>query len=311
MSKKRSPLESRILDYLDRTSLRVPINQLQAALEDAEPREIVDTLNILNKRCLVDLTHENSTLIITRRSHEEAEKLRHLEGDERTVYTHVARSGNMGIWIRDLRLQTELQQAQLTKLLKVLQTRKLIKAVKSVASKGKKFYMLFDLEPSVTHTGGVLYDDNQQFDYTFVDNLFKIIQAIVKRKGAKGCSIRDILAEIKQRSLTKNVELSEDVVETLAHALVLDGLLREVKKLDPVGAYVSYYFCSNPLPFCDFLSFIPCSRCPVRNKCQLTGDITPYNCLYLSEWGKGVSGLVGEGDLTVGAAQQESDMEGD
>jgi hypothetical protein len=38
-------------------------------------------------------------------------------------------------------------QVHIPKILKTLEARKLIKAVKSVASKNKKMYMLYDLEP--------------------------------------------------------------------------------------------------------------------------------------------------------------------
>lgn len=59
---------------------------------------------------------------------------------------------------------------QLNKVLKSLETKKLIKAVKSVSASKKKVYMLFDLEPDNSVTGGAWYQD-QDFESEFVDVL--------------------------------------------------------------------------------------------------------------------------------------------
>ncbi|KAL0207694.1 hypothetical protein P9112_012322 [Eukaryota sp. TZLM1-RC] len=297
MSKKKTSLDTRIFDLLDKAGTSVNIPHLQSVLDDVEPKEIVNTINELNKRCLVDLIQENGQLVVSRRSHEEAEKLRTLAEDERLVFTHIARTGNQGIWIKELRFGTNFPAPHLTKLLKTLQNRKLVKSVKSVQHKSRKVYMLYDLEPSATHTGGLLYDDNQNFDYNFVDNLLKIIVAIVRKKGHKGVSVKDIHNEIRQRGLTKNVDLPEDMVETLCNVCVLDGELNETKKLDDLGHYVSFFTVFQPIPLVDYVSCVPCTRCPVRRKCLLQGEIGPLNCLYLTEWISGVSGFVGEGDI--------------
>ena len=44
----------------------------------------------------------------------------------------------MGIWTKELKIKSNLQQPQITKILKSLEGRQLIKAVKSVASKNRK-----------------------------------------------------------------------------------------------------------------------------------------------------------------------------
>jgi DNA-directed RNA polymerase III subunit RPC6 len=54
-------------------------------------------------------------------------------------------SGNSGIWVRDIKLQTNIQQVTINKALKGLESRSLIKSVKAVHSKSKKLYMLFEL----------------------------------------------------------------------------------------------------------------------------------------------------------------------
>ena len=59
-----------------------------------------------------------------------------------------------GIWTRDLRSKTNLQQPQINKILKTLDSRSLVKSVKSVANANRKVYMLFELEPARDLTGG-------------------------------------------------------------------------------------------------------------------------------------------------------------
>lgn len=58
----------------------------------------------------------------------------------------------------------------MNKVLKSLETKKIIKAVKSVAASKKKVYMLFDLDPDSSVTGGAWYQD-QDFESEFVDVL--------------------------------------------------------------------------------------------------------------------------------------------
>jgi DNA-directed RNA polymerase III subunit RPC6 len=57
---------------------------------------------------------------------------------ERVVYQLVKESGNLGIWMRDIRTKTKLSQIILNKTLKALESKKLIKAVKSVHASKKK-----------------------------------------------------------------------------------------------------------------------------------------------------------------------------
>ncbi len=59
-----------------------------------------------------------------------------------------------GIWTKDLKYRTNLQQLQITKILKTLEQRSLVKAVKSASNASRKVYMLFELEPAKELTGG-------------------------------------------------------------------------------------------------------------------------------------------------------------
>lgn len=92
------------------------------------------------------------------------------DNEEKIVYSIIEEAGNKGIWIRDIRVKSNLIMTQLNKILKNLESRKLIKAVKSVNASKKKVYMLYNMEPDRTVTGGAWYQD-QDFESEFVDVL--------------------------------------------------------------------------------------------------------------------------------------------
>jgi DNA-directed RNA polymerase III subunit RPC6 len=84
-------------------------------------------------------------------------RLKGLEHDERLVYQIIETSGSTGIWIRDIRTQSNLQNPRLQKVLKALEGRQLIKTVRMHTHSSKKMYMLFNLSPSEELTGGAWY----------------------------------------------------------------------------------------------------------------------------------------------------------
>jgi hypothetical protein len=96
-----------------------------------------------------------------------AQQFHGLDISARMVYQVIERSGNLGIWTKDIRIQTNIQQQALNKIFKALESRQLIKPVKSVVAKSKKLYMLYNLNPSKELTGGVWYSD-LEFDHEFI-----------------------------------------------------------------------------------------------------------------------------------------------
>lgn len=83
-----------------------------------------------------------------------------MDNEERVIYNIIEEGANSGVWVRDIRGKSNLIMPQLTKILKNLENRKLIKAVKSVSASKKKVYMLFNLEPDRSVTGGAWYQDS-------------------------------------------------------------------------------------------------------------------------------------------------------
>jgi DNA-directed RNA polymerase III subunit RPC6 len=156
-----------------------------------------------------------------------ASKLSGLETSARLVYQVIERSSTAGIWTKDIRVQTNIQQQMLTKILKNLEQRQLIKPVKSVTQKAKKLYMLYELEPSKEITGGVWYSD-QEFDRSFISELRKLLLECLRRlNGGKGCTISEIRDKIQQSKVSRVALTNEDVGQ-LVRALVYDYLVEQV-----------------------------------------------------------------------------------
>lgn len=106
------------------------------------------------------------------------------DNEEKIVYRIIEEAENKGIWTRDIRFKSNLMHTQLKKILKSLETKKLIKVVKSVAASKKKVYMLYNLEPDETVTGGAWYQD-QDFETEFVDVLNQQCYRFLEQKKEK------------------------------------------------------------------------------------------------------------------------------
>jgi DNA-directed RNA polymerase III subunit RPC6 len=157
-----------------------------------------------------------------------ATKFKGLDTSARMVYQVIERAGNMGIWTKDIRLQTQQNIQALNKIFKTLETRRLIKPVKSVTAKAKKLYMLYNLTPAKELTGGVWYSD-LEFDHEFIAQLRTFAIHCVKRLNqGKGVTLMEIQQKMVQAKVSRTeLELSVDEVQQLVQTLVYDYLVEE------------------------------------------------------------------------------------
>lgn len=216
-----------------------------------------------------------------------------MDNEERIIYNIVEEGANTGIWIRDIRVKSNLIMTQLNKILKNLETRKLIKAVKSVNASKKKVYMLYNLEPDRSVTGGAWYQDSD-FEAEFVDVLnqqcFRFLQ--MRRENAKKlkegpitvqmktlCAVSEVHKFISELGISK-IKLDEEDLETILKTVVYDGKAQRVLQAD--GSYL-YKAVDSLLPP-EGLVQTPCGICPVISNCSDVGSITPKTCAYMSEW---------------------------
>nr|CAD7585943.1 unnamed protein product [Timema genevievae] len=249
------------------------------------------------------------------------DKIKGADNEEKIVYSIIEEAGSKGIWIRDIRYKSNLVPTQLNKILKILENKKLIKAVKSVAASKKKVYMLFNLEPDRSVTGGAWYCD-QDFEAEFVDVLnqqcYRYLQQ--KSENIKDCkggpiaarnisyaSSKDVWKFISELGISK-VQLSVEDIETILDTLLYDGKVERSVALD--GSYL--YRAIESLLAAPGIVRIPCGVCPVRlntssllnsqllifcalqlneiaqsgvlRMCNDVGSVNAKKCVYMKEW---------------------------
>lgn len=184
-------LKERFIRVFSEPIFKVGISN--AALKDKFGEVYIQLVPIINELVgesrLVMSKLANGGLFYTMVSDEIASKFAGLDVTARMVYQVIERAGNMGIWTKDIRIQTNVDQQALNKIFKGLESRRLIKPVKSVTAKAKKLYMLYNLTPSKELTGGVWYSD-LEFDHEFISELRTFLLHCVRRlNGGRGVTL--------------------------------------------------------------------------------------------------------------------------
>lgn len=245
-----------------------------------------------------------------------------LSFEEKLVLEAVKSAGNKGIWNREIRNQTKVSLNQMSKVLKNLETKKFIKAVKSVTASKKKLYMLYDLEPDKSVTGGAWYTGTE-FESEYVQLLQDYCYRYVKSKTDAKKSYLDgrdeslvSLSEVKEKvdkSEISNIKLTLQDIEMILDTIVTDGLVEKIKvekKLDNLTTskintdipikieknltsdeedpdstnYTYYYRSLVQVAESTGVMRAPCGQCPYIHECKQAAVINPDNCLYLQRW---------------------------
>jgi DNA-directed RNA polymerase III subunit RPC6 len=200
-------------------------------VEFTDPNELNLAVQVINEMLAESRLQMSKTssgeLFYTMIDEEVAAKYAGLDVAAKLVLQCIEKAGNTGIWTKDIRMQTNIQQQALNKIFKQLEQRCLIKPVNSVAAKSKKLYMLYDLKPSKELTGGVWYS-GLDFDHEFISELRTFVMHCTRRlnKG-HGVTLTEIKSKMEQAKISK-VELSLDEVRQLVQTLVYDQKIEEV-----------------------------------------------------------------------------------
>jgi DNA-directed RNA polymerase III subunit RPC6 len=228
--------------------------------------------------------------------------------DEKLVYAVIKESGNKGIWIRDISTKTNVKSTALNKALKSLESKKLIKSVQSVNASKKKVYMLFDLEPDRSITGGAWYS-GKEFESEFVEILneqcyhylcekreqlagnAKYADPVLRRNALFATS-KEIRDYIKSLGISK-VDLSVEDIESILNTLVYDGkceksvmassLSMSVTAVEHIHLYRAVGSLLDPKTGSGIVR-TPCGICPLFDNCHPDGLINPKQCVYMKEW---------------------------
>uniref|UniRef100_A0A8C7WER2 DNA-directed RNA polymerase III subunit RPC6 n=1 Tax=Oncorhynchus mykiss TaxID=8022 RepID=A0A8C7WER2_ONCMY len=234
----------------------------------------------------LDLLRNSSGLLYRMKDAQTASKMKGSDNQEKLVYQVIEDAGNKGIWSRDIRYKSNLPLTEINKILKNLESKKLIKAVKSVAA-SKKVYMLYNLQPDRSVTGGAWYSD-QDFESEFVEVLnqqcFKFLQSkaevardskqnpMVQRNSSFATS-HEVWKCICELGISK-VDLSMEDIETILNTLIYDGkvemtiIAAKEGTVGSVDGQMKLYRGVNPIIQPTGLVKTPCGLCPVSPPSQ-------------------------------------------
>ncbi|KAM5305228.1 DNA-directed RNA polymerase III subunit RPC6 isoform 2-T2 [Glossophaga mutica] len=260
-------VENRIIELCHQFPHGITDQVIQNEMPHIEAQQRAVAINRLLSMGQLDLLRSNTGLLYRIKDSQNAGKMKGSDNQEKLVYQIIEDAGNKGIWSRDIRYKSNLPLTEINKILKNLESKKLIKAVKSVAASKKKVYMLYNLQPDRSVTGGAWYSD-QDFESEFVEVLnqqcFKFLQT--------------------------KVELSMEDIETILNTLIYDGkvemtiIAAKEGTVGSVDGHMKLYRAVNPIIPPTGLVRAPCGLCPVFDDCHEGGEISPSNCIYMTEW---------------------------
>mmetsp|Transcript_25275 Transcript_25275/g.29220 ORF Transcript_25275/g.29220 Transcript_25275/m.29220 type:complete len:322 (-) Transcript_25275:80-1045(-) len=212
---------------------------------------LVQVINELSKASKLQMSKSgvDNELYYTLVADEVAQKYIGLDVSAKLVLQCIEKAGNNGIWTKNIRMQTNIQQQALNKVFKQLEQRCLIKPVKSVNAKAKKLYMLFELTPSKEITGGVWYS-GLEFDHEFISELRTFVMHCVRRlNGGQGVSLSEMKRKMELAKVSR-VDLSLEEVMQLVQTLVYDNYVEEGSTND--GDEVVYVAARRVSTMCHF-----------------------------------------------------------
>jgi len=290
--KNEFSVEEKILELVSEFPQGVTDKILLANMPSVDPRARAQAINKLLVGEKIDLFKGNEGLVYRKK---EPSKAGSIAGDqeEKIVFKIIENSGNVGVWIRDIRAKSNLGQTQLNKVLKSLETKRLIKSVKSVNATKKKVYMLFNLQPDQSVTGGAWYSEND-FESEFVEILNQqcyrfLYQRLesskanhvgpIAVKNASMASVGEVAKFISDLGISK-VTLKDGDIESILQTIVYDGKAEKCESMDGSALYRAV----PPLIPSAGLSRCPCGVCPIIRKCGDQGSVTPATCQYFTDW---------------------------
>ncbi|KAK3509962.1 hypothetical protein QTP70_023798 [Hemibagrus guttatus] len=264
-------IENRIKELCQQFPQGITDQVIQNDMPHVEAQQRAMAINRLLSVGQLDLLRNSNGLLYRLKDNLSASKMKGSDNQEKLVYQIIEDAGNKGIWSREIRYKSNLPLTEINKILKNLESKKLIKAVKSVAASKKKVYMLYNLQPDRSVTGGAWYSD-QDFESEFVEVLnqqcFKFLQS--------------------------KVDLSMEDIETILNTLIYDGkvemtiIAAKEGTVGCVDGQMKLYRGVNAIIQPTGLVKTPCGLCPVFDDCH-EGEILLRRCRGLRHEEKSVT----------------------
>jgi DNA-directed RNA polymerase III subunit RPC6 len=279
----------------------VSINKITTEIPFKD-EEIVNNLNLLieNNRISVFDNPLDGQAMFKYRSEKEVLKFRDLLKEDIAVYEIIIQSSNKGISTNEIKNKIRIDNTTyINKILNKLVKKYLIKSVKLHNTKNKKIWIGYDIEPSEEITGGLWYNENQEFNSNLVNVLTeKCYERICSQKYT---SQKELLLFLKSTNLTnKQNEINEDNVQTILNILIFDNKIEPIfpesliynvtnkyslllSKNEDILNNIKYKKSNNYNANCIFDS-IPCFICPVFKECESSNIVNPIECPHLKQF---------------------------
>lgn len=277
---------NRILDLFSTFSDGLTDKIMEENLKDVDLNVRAQAINALLQKRQLQVFKQGDFIVYKQQTKEESVRFKGLSSEDMLIYQAIKNAGNMGIWTKDMKRETNLQQPQVNKALKNLEARGLIKGVKCVSNQAKKVYMLAELTPSKEITGGAWYT-GQNFDTEFT-NIVK--QQCLQFVLQQGVATIESVADFVRKSGISKVELKVEELKQILDMLVLDGDVEEVISTGtgdfaaiPINK-LCYRGSQARIQESSAFTNIPCGVCPVLRECTDDGLISPKTCIYYKKW---------------------------
>lgn len=277
---------NRILDLFTTFSDGLTDKIMEENLKDVDLNVRAQAINALLQKRQLQVFKQGDFIVYKQQTKEESVRFKGLSSEDMLIYQAIKNAGNMGIWTKDMKRETNLQQPQVNKALKNLEARGLIKGVKCVSNQAKKVYMLAELTPSKDITGGAWYT-GQNFDTEFT-NIVK--QQCLHFVLQQGVATIESVADFVRKSGMSKVELKVEELKQILDMLVLDGDVEEVISTGtgdfaaiPINK-LCYRGSQARIQESSAFTNIPCGVCPVLRECTDDGLISPKTCIYYKKW---------------------------
>ena len=302
-------MESLFLSLAEREAGGITYDRFLLAYPGVAVTALLSAINSLLSRGRLMLLSDPSTTPPTHYyqhvAPEAASRMLGLSSTDLVVYQLIAKEGNRGLWVRDIRRRSGVGAVEVGKVLKLLMARRLVKCEKSIEGNNKKVYMLFELEPAKEIKGNTWYG-NGEFDKDFIDALRHTALQFVRQRAAaatatesaaewegaalaaSGVTAEEVSGFLKSTGVFE-VECTLDEMGMILDGLVFDGLLTSAAadKADVRGRKPKLrYALQRGGRYDTPLVQIPCVLCSVRSQCseEPGSVISPYTCEYYAKW---------------------------
>ncbi|KAK5679107.1 34-kDa subunit of RNA polymerase III (C) [Elasticomyces elasticus] len=151
--------------------------------------ELLKVIQELQNHALLRASRWQGSLCWSTRPRAAAEHIRVLNTNERTLYEYVEDAHTKGIWLKDLKKRSGIEDGKVQKAMSKLEGARLVKVIKNVRAPAQKTYMLFHLVPSDDVTGGSFFDAGD-LDEVLIEEVANLIVFHVKMASWEESKVR-------------------------------------------------------------------------------------------------------------------------